>query len=77
MLESLHTPSSNQLQKWVGNFIRHTITGYDEAVSLVNEDISGAYQILKTSVLDKIAKAYPFLKEECERQKSECYYLKR
>lgn len=74
MVENINIASDKQVKQWMVNFIRHKLTGYDEAVALVNANIPGGYQILKNTVLEKIANMYPFLKDECEKQKEEFYY---
>ena len=59
-------------QRWAVNYIRHELTEYDSNLY----DMSGKvgcykeYSRYKNAVLDKIAEFYPFLKDECDRQKT-------
>ena len=59
------------LQRWMVNFLRHNATDYDsrihELFGLVGK--REAYCLLKNRVLDRIAEEYPYLREECHRQK--------
>lgn len=70
MLKNIDNSSEKQIEQWMVNYIRHKLTGYDKAVVKVNELIPGGYEILRIYILDKISCVYPFLKEECERQKA-------
>lgn len=70
MLKNIDNASDKQIEQWMVNYIRHKLTGYDKAVVKVNELIPGGYEILRICILDKISCVYPFLKEECERQKA-------
>lgn len=57
-------------QRWMVNYIRHNLTRYDADLyagkGMVG--IGEEYERYKAAVHDAIAKAYPSLKEECERQ---------
>lgn len=70
MLESIDNASKKQMEQWMVNYIRHKLTGYDEALVKINAMVPNGYEILKFSILDKISCMYPFLKDECERQKA-------
>lgn len=53
--------------RWTVNYARHSLTPYDQ---LVRQHPENQPQI-KINVLDAIAKTYPKLRTECERQKHE------
>ena len=55
------------------NFIRHQLCKYDQilAGNKGKVGVAHAYKIVKRRTLDKIAKVYPYLLEECYRQKNE------
>lgn len=58
------------IDRWLVNFVRHNLVEYDKNLDLLYNKIgrNNAYIQYKTVVLNKIAVAYPILKEECERQ---------
>lgn len=62
----------NTVRRWMVNYVRHNMTMYDNLLidwkGLVG--IRNMYVSLHAQVLDKIAKVYPELHEECERQKN-------
>lgn len=53
------------------NYIRHQLTSYDKELKGIFGKTGKykAYKILKNRVLDEIAKQYPILKKECQKQK--------
>lgn len=57
--------------RWAVNLIRHRLTSYDEGlynlIGQVGRD--AAYVALKNEVLRKIADVYPWLSDECNRQR--------
>lgn len=59
------------------NMLRHEFTNYENELCDIFGKIGVAegYLMLKTKVLNKIAEVYPFLKNECERQKTEMINL--
>lgn len=77
MLESVRTPSREQVEQWMVNYVRHELTQYDEVLIGIAGNIPGGYFIFKSAVLDKIAAVYPFLKDECEKQKKDLYFRMR
>lgn len=54
------------------NYVRHVLTAYEEKLIRIagKVGVNDAYKVIKNKVFNKISEAYPFLKEECERQKS-------
>lgn len=62
----------NVLNRWKVNFVRHNLTNYEDVLNSLYGVVGKqeAYKILKYAVLDKIGESYPYLKEECQRQKS-------
>lgn len=50
------------------NYLRHAATPYER---LLREYPRAAYGALKRRTLDAIADAYPYLREECDRQSEE------
>lgn len=58
-------------ERWMVNYIRHNLTVYDETLYYMPSKTGKkkAYSRYRNNVLDAIAKAYPKLKKECERQK--------
>lgn len=65
--------SPTTLARIMVNHVRHHITNYDVELDKIREerafDRHQLYRGLKVRVLDAIAVAYPWLKDECERQK--------
>lgn len=61
----------NFLNRISVNMLRHTYSIYEEKLADMFGEIGNrdAYFILKGRVLDEIGKLYPFLKNECEKQK--------
>lgn len=53
------------------NFLRHECSNYEKKLDEIygKVGIDDAYMRLKNKVLDAIKNTYPFLSEECERQK--------
>lgn len=76
MLESVQNASNEQVQQWMVNYVRHELTGYDDALLDVSRNVPAGYQLLKNAVLCKIADAYPFLRNECEKQVDNIYLRK-
>lgn len=62
---------SRTIQRWTVNYIRHNLTDYDEFLYSAKgkTGISFAYPLYRKAVLDRISDVYPYLCEECERQK--------
>ena len=62
----------NTVRRWMVNYVRHNMTMYDNLLidwkGLVG--IRNMYVSLHAQVLDKLAKVFPELHEECERQKN-------
>lgn len=68
---TVESASPDALQRWCVNALRHACTNYDA-------DLDGLYgqvgkqeaaQMVRRTVLDAIAAAYPTLAQECERQR--------
>lgn len=59
-------------ERWMVNFIRHVLTEYNKELWNMKGKVgtSEAYMKYKSAVLDRIAVVYPYLKAECERQKT-------
>jgi len=58
--------------RWTVNYIRHNLTKYDEMIEKELVDRIGreaGHAVLKSKVLGQIAKAYPHVAFECNRQK--------
>lgn len=68
----VYNVQDNVLNRWKVNFIRHNLTNYEDVLSSLYGVVGKqeAYKILKCATLDKIGDSYPYLKEECQRQKS-------
>jgi hypothetical protein len=64
---------SRTVQRWTVNYIRHNLTDYDEFLynAKGKTGILFAYPLYRRAVLDRISDAYPYLCEECERQKGD------
>ena len=64
---------SRTVQRWTVNYIRHNLTDYDEFLynAKGKTGISFAYPLYRRAVLDRISDVYPYLCEECERQKGD------
>jgi hypothetical protein len=60
------------LQRICVNYLRHEKTTYEDHLYEIHGRVGvlEAYFSIKDKVLDAIAKAYPWLVEECNRQKS-------
>lgn len=58
-------------ERWAVNFIRHVLTDYNHELWKQKGRVGKqeAYVLYKSAVLDHIAKVYPYLRAECERQK--------
>lgn len=61
--------------RWQVNYIRHNLTQYDDmCLKLFNQvGKQEGYILLRAKTLDAIAKAYPYLADECEKQKYQKY----
>lgn len=59
------------IQRWMVNYIRHNLTKYDRILDSNFRKVGKfeVYPEIKVAVMDRIAEAYPYLKDECERQK--------
>ena len=62
---------ANVLHRWEVNFIRHELTRYEKLLNQIRGLVGtrDIYTVIKGEILDKIATAYPWLKDECYRQK--------
>ena len=60
------------IRRWVVNFIRHSLTDYDEDLYGMAGKVGchEGYVLYRNAVLDKIAETYPQYKDECRRQKA-------
>lgn len=67
-IEHLH---DNVLHRWEVNYIRHELTRYEKLLDQIRGLVGtrDIYTVIKGKILDKIASAYPWLKDECDRQK--------
>jgi hypothetical protein len=56
------------------NYLRHSLTSYEQQLPRFfgRAGQAEAYREIKCKVLDAIARAYPWLAAECERQKQPC-----
>ena len=65
-----HLPA-NVLHRWEVNYIRHELTRYEKLLDQIRGLVGtrDIYMVIKGEILDKIATAYPWLKDECDRQK--------
>ena len=65
------------MERWMVNFLRHHATNYDSAIDSLFRRVGKqrAYVLLKSRTLDSIAQAYPYLADECRRQKGCGYAL--
>lgn len=56
--------------RWKVNYIRHNLISYDKGLAKMHgkTGIRTEYPEYKKAVLNKIAAAHPYLKEECDRQ---------
>ena len=63
-------PPKETVERWMVNHIRHNLTAYDEELYEMKGKvgIGEAYILYKRKVLEAIALAYPYLKEEVNRQ---------
>ena len=63
--------TENNINAIMVNNIRHNYSNYDQILKQVHRvhRTDNDYEQYKNSVLEKIAAAYPFLKNECQRQK--------
>lgn len=55
------------------NFLRHELTTYEEELRRMQgfSEEKAAHDILKSRILDAIAKAYPWIRKECAMQKNQ------
>lgn len=65
-----HCTDKETLDRWQVNYIRHNIVSYNDNCKKImwksgSEEI---HKILKERVLKEIKRAYPHLKDECDRQ---------
>lgn len=67
-----HLPA-NVLHRWEVNYIRHELTRYEKLMGQIRGLVGtrDIYTVIKGEILDKIATAYPWLKDECDRQKED------
>jgi hypothetical protein len=56
------------------NYLRHSLTAYEQQLPRFFGRVgqAEAYTVIKRKVLDAIARAYPWLAAECERQTQDC-----
>lgn len=68
----VYDASPDVQERWMVNFVRHVLTDYNHELWSMKGKVgkSEAYVKYKSAVLDRIAKVYPYLKDECERQKN-------
>lgn len=75
--EKRATPQSSEdfLCRIAVNFLRHGLTPYDMELYLMFGRIGSVEGrvLLKARVLECIAETYPFLKDECERQRAQAW----
>ena len=59
------------VKRWMVNYVRHNLTSYDDVLYRMSGKVGchNEYLTYKFAVLDKIAAAYPKLKQECNQQK--------
>lgn len=59
------------VDRWMVNFVRHELTDYDHELYDMKgmTGVDEAHDLYHDAVLSAIAKAYPFLKKECNRQR--------
>lgn len=59
------------IKRWMVNYVRHNLTSYDDVLYRMSGKVGchNEYLTYKFTVLDKIAEAYPKLKQECNQQK--------
>ena len=71
MVEKIIEYYENDINAIMVNNIRHNYSNYDQVIKQVYKvnRSDNDYEQYKNSVLDKIANTYPFLKDECARQK--------
>lgn len=62
--------NESQVDKLMVNYIRHSLSNYDSNLrnAKMHRTIKD-YNLYKNSVLDKISYMYPFLRDECNKQK--------
>ena len=70
-IDADHLPNS-VLFRWEVNFIRHELTKYENVLARIYRQVGTReiYPIIKNHILDKIANAYPWLSDECQKQKT-------
>lgn len=58
------------MRRWMVNYIRHNLTEYDVELFRMSGKVGcrEEYRRYKKAIMIKISKAYPYLKDECERQ---------
>jgi lipopolysaccharide biosynthesis regulator YciM len=63
--------TENNINAIMVNNIRHNHSNYDQVIKQIHRihRSDNDYEQYKNSVLEKIAIVYPFLKNECQRQK--------
>ena len=66
-----HDADEDTVRRWMVNYIRHNMTNYDYCLSVWKGSvgIKETYLSFHSRILDKIARIYPELREECEEQK--------
>ena len=78
LLNNRDTINEESMHRILVNNIRHDHTNYDKGLKKMKKDYGNyytetIYTQYKNAVLNKIAMSYPFLADECTRQKSELY----
>lgn len=58
-------------ERFCVNYIRHELSNYDFLLERLENQVGASQEYLRfqQAVCDRIAEAYPSLREECERQK--------
>lgn len=60
------------LFRWEVNYIRHELTKYDKILSSIGGLVGthDVYRTIRGRILDKISEVYPWLRDECNNQKT-------
>lgn len=75
--QDINDLSQNNLEAMMVNYIRHENTSYDEILNTMDKVYRQApayeknmtYHMMRNAVLSKIAKVYPSLQDQCNKQK--------
>ena len=73
--EAMSSSDESFLFRIAVNYLRHDGTTYEDTLTKTSGRVgaNGAYRYLKSTILAEIAKVYPFLAGECERQAKKTY----